>query len=195
MEKLCAREREDEKSRRRSRSATIFKNLLISNATKTTKNTQQECACWCVCVCVSEGATGREGLWGCTVHSACQLFAFPSTVGCRTQNFECESEKSIQSECVCVCECVWCVCECVCVFDGNELVSDMTKLRTKPKQSVLSKICLDVYRPIRRRHSCTCAAYSNYIYISIYISNLYQAKRLNKVLIFAAFKTKVKSRI
>lgn len=54
----------------------------------------------CAGVCVSEGATGREGLWGCTVHNACQLFVNPSTGGCRTQNFECESEKSIQSECV-----------------------------------------------------------------------------------------------
>lgn len=69
MEKVVSSERENEKSRRSersSRSATIFKNILISNATKRTKNTQQECACWCVCVCVwecvCEGATGREGL-------------------------------------------------------------------------------------------------------------------------------------
>lgn len=50
-------------------------------------------------------------------------------------NFECKSEKSIQSECVCVRVSV-CVCESasVCVVDGNDLVRDMTKLRTKPKQ-------------------------------------------------------------
>lgn len=55
MEKVVSSERENEKSRRSersSRSATIFKNILISNATKRTKNTQQECVCWCGCVCV-----------------------------------------------------------------------------------------------------------------------------------------------
>lgn len=88
MEKVVSSERENEKSRRSersSRSATIFKNILISNATKRTKNTQQECACWCVCVCV--GVRERGGDWQgrfvgvhgarCTVHSACQLLANP----------------------------------------------------------------------------------------------------------------------
>lgn len=74
--------------------------------------------CVGVCVCVREGATGREGLWGCTVHGArCTVHAncwrTPSTGGWSTQNFECKSEKSIQSECARVCACV-CVRECVC---------------------------------------------------------------------------------
>lgn len=84
---------------------------------------------------MSEGATGREGLWGCTVHGAqCMpIVGEPplQVVGAHRISSASPRNRFKVNVRACVC---------VCVADGNELVRDMTKLRTKPKQSVLS-IC------------------------------------------------------
>lgn len=90
---------------------------------------------------MSEGATGREGLWGCTVHGAqCMpIVGEPPLQVVGAHRISSASPRNRFKVNVRVCVCV-CVCASVCVADGNELVRDMTKLRTKPKQSVLS-IC------------------------------------------------------
>lgn len=128
-----------------------------------------------VWVCVSEWGGHWQGRFvgvhgaRCTVHANC--WRTPSTGGWSTQNFECKSEKSIQSECARVCVCL-CVRECVCGW-WQWTCPRYDQVKNKAQAKCIEYMqwkhaYVDLYRPIRRGHSCTCADI-------VSVSNLYRA--------------------